>query len=92
MAFINNTITSKGTGSGKDLFVRTGTIADTTTFTQHGDSSAKINLDPMSSDVFDVDLHQDKLVVFSTGQVKWVERVDNNKQITDSTNNDKNNK
>jgi hypothetical protein len=82
MAFINNTITSKGTGSGKDLFVRTGTIADTTTFTQYGDSSAKINLDPTSLDVFDVDLHQDKLVVFSTGQVKWVERVDNSRQIT----------
>ena len=84
MAFINNTITSKKGGSGTDLYVRTGSLLDTHEYTLQQSSTSRVESQPgdpafnEASRINDDGSIQceDKLVVFDTGQVKWIDRLD----------------
>lgn len=81
MAFINNTITSKK-GTGEDLFVRTGSLLSPTTFTLSAQAGSTVEIDGSNPHKFDTDMALndydilDKLLVFDTGQVKWIKAID----------------
>ena len=79
MAFINNTLTSKSASyTGEDLYVRTGELFDPTVHTIAFDSDAKAIV---SGGTF-TDTIKDKLIVFNTGQVKWIEAVDDSETLS----------